>query len=429
METVTDTGNIAALGFPTATPILDVLHPQPRQESERLTTGDYFFISSAVILAFTELSAIRTFVDSISHQSSPVFWTGLLLLPLIAFIVAVVVHQAGHLLAGRIAGFEAVKINFRRFTLREKLEPTDVLSLGLIVMRPLGADRLRRRLTYLVAGGPLASLLVPVLLETGLRVARSYWGTIYFLVPAGIHLLSALSILLGVGSLLPDIDASGNFSDGTRLLMLLKNDFRASRWLAILELQQGLNAPEHPNGWGEDLIARALGHKDESFDTVAANWLGYLWASARQDLGQATKCLEEALTGLATSPGHLRDRIFLEAAVFQAWYRHNLFKAQLWQSQILDPESLPAVERQRLEIASVWAEGKSFDAWEQLQDYLLQVRKLPESPLRASLERDALEWKAQMESRMLAGAWATMHSWPYQRQIQRLAWQDEVVST
>src|SRR5262252_4370244 len=107
METITDTGTIAALGFPTATPILDVLHPQPRQESERLTTGDYFFISSAVILAFTELAAIRAFVDSVSHQSSLVFWTGLLLLPLIAFVVAVAVHQAGHLLAGRICGFKA----------------------------------------------------------------------------------------------------------------------------------------------------------------------------------------------------------------------------------------------------------------------------------------------------------------------------------
>src|SRR5215469_6626353 len=283
METLTDTGNIAALGFPTATPILDVLHPQPRQESERLTTSHYFFISSAVILAFTELSAIRTFVDSISHQSSLVFWTSLLLLPLVAFVVAVVVHQVGHLLAGRIAGFEAVKISFRRFTLREKLEPTDVLSLGLIVMRPLGADRLRRRLTYLVAAGPLASLLVPVLLETGLRLEQIYWGTIYFLVPAGVHLFSALSILLGVGSLLPDIDASGNFSDGTRLLMLLKNDFRASRWLAILELQLGLASGQNPHEWREDLVARALGHKDDSFDTVAANWLGYLWAAGRQD--------------------------------------------------------------------------------------------------------------------------------------------------
>lgn len=420
METLTDTGTVAALGFPTATPILDVLHPLPRHESDRLTTGDYFFISSAVIVAFTEMPAIRSFVDAVSHQSFLVFWAGLLLLPLIAFGAAVAAHQVGHLIAGKLAGFEVVRIKMGRFLLHDNLEPTDVLSLGSIVMRLHNPEHLRRRLMYLVAGGPLASVLFPLLLEGGLRLAQNRWGPIYFLVPAAVHLFSALSFLMGIGSLLPDIDSSGNPSDGTRMLVLVKNDFRASRWLAILELQLGLNSGTHPREWGEDLVARALGHKDESFDTVAANWLVYLWATTRQDLGQATKCLEEALTSSGPSPGHLRDRIFLEAAVFQAWYRHNLVKARLWESQILHMNLLPTIERDRLEIASIWAEGRSFDAWEKLQEHLARVRQMPDSRVRASAERDALEWKAQMESRMLAGAWATMHSWPYERQTQRI---------
>ena len=413
-----DTGTIASLGFPTATPILDVLHPLPRQESGRFTTGDYFFVSSAVIVAFTELPAIRSFVDLVAHQSVWAFWTGLVILPVFAFGVALSLHQAGHLFAGRLAGFTAVRIKFGRFALREDVEPTDVLSLGFLVMRPNNGKDLRRRLMYLVAGGPLASLLVPLLLEATLQLVQGRWGEIYFLLPAAVHLFSTFSFLLGIGSLLPDIDSKGNFSDGTRLLMLMKNDFRASRWLAIVELQLGLSSGRNPHDWGEDLAARALGHKDDSFDTVAAHWLGYLWASARQDLGQATKCLEAALTGLAASPGHLRDRILLEAAVFQAWYRHNLVKARLWESQIADPDPLSALDRQRLEIASVWSEGKSFDAWEKLQEHLLRIRQIPDSPARISAERDALEWKAQMESRMLAGAWATMHSWPYERHIQ-----------
>lgn len=418
MEIAADTGTIASLGFPTATPILDVLHPLPRQGSDRFTTGDYFFISSAIIVAFTELPAIRSFVDLLAHRSAWAFWTGLIIVPVVAFFAAVSLHQAGHLIAGRLGGFAAVRIKFGRFTVREHLEPTDALSLGFIVMRPHSARHLRKRLMYLVAAGPLASLLAPLLLETALRMAQNQWGKIYFLLSAAIHLFSACSLLLGIGSLLPDIDSRGNFSDGTRLLMLLRNDFRASRWLAIIEMQLGLSSGKNPQNWGEDLAARALGHKDDSFDTVAAGWLGYLWASGRQDLGQATKCLETALTGLVASPGHLRDRIFLEAAVFQAWYRHNLVKAQLWQSQILEPDLLPALDRQRLEIASIWSEGKSFDAWERLQEHLLRIREIPDSPAREAAERDALEWKAQMESRMLAGAWATMHSWPYERHLQ-----------
>lgn len=418
MDGAPDSPTIPALGFPTATPILDVLHPLPRQESERLTTSDYFLISSAVIVAFTELPFIRTFVDTISRHSLFIFTLGVVLLPLLGFLAAVAIHQAGHLLAGRLNGFRAVSFKIGSFTFGERLYPTDVLLLGMLVMCPVRTERLRQRLTWLVLGGPLASLLVPLVLEVALRLAQSHWGEIYFLVPAGIHVFSTLSVLLGIGALLPDIDSSGNFSDGTRLLMLLKNDFRAVRWLTILELQLALSSPEHEREHGEALVSRATADRDESFDTVAANWLAYLWASRHQDLSLATKYLEDALVRLGPSPGHLGDRIFLEAAVFQAWYRHNLGKSHFWASQLLHARTLPLRETLRLEIASCWAEGRSFDAWEKMAGYLQRLRELPPSTERDLTERDALEWKQQMESRMLSGAWATMHSWPYQRQTQ-----------
>jgi hypothetical protein len=62
----------------------------------------------------------------------------------------------------------------------------------------------------------------------------------------------------------------------------------------------------------------------------------------------------------------------------------------------------------RLEIALLWAQGRSFMAWEKLAEYLELVRELPPSSVRDLAERGVLDWKAQMESRMVAGAWATM---------------------
>lgn len=420
MELATEREAISALDFPTATPILDVLRPLPGQAEIRLTTGDYFFISSAIILGFTELPRLRQFLDSLSNQSTFVFCMGVLGLPLLALAGAVAVHLGGHLLTARLTGFEPIRIKLGRFTLREKLESEDVLSLGLTVVRPQSAERLRSRLAWLVLGGPLANLLIPLLPEAGLRLLQSYAGGSYSLLPAGIHLFAALSVLAGIGALLPDIDSHGNFSDGTRLLMLLKNDVRGSRMLAMLELQLRLRSGESPRAWGEDLVARIAAQPDESFDTAAANWLAYLWATRRQDLGAATKFLESALALLGPSPGHLRDRIFLEAAVFQAWYRHNFVKAKFWESQIANFNALPALERKRLQIAFRWSQGKSFQAWEELGEHLRQLRELPLSAVRAAAERDALEWKTQMESRLLSGAWATMHSWPYERQVQRV---------
>jgi hypothetical protein len=185
-----------------------------------------------------------------------------------------------------------------------------------------------------------------------------------------------------------------------------------------VELQVALNSRQFESNREEALLASATAQNDESFDAVASNWLAYLWSSNRQDTTRATKYLEAALNSVGGSPGHLRDRIFLEAAVFQAWYRHNSVKSRFWASQINAFTYLPPMERRRLEIASCWADGKSFDALEKLSDYLLQIQQMPPSSARDFAEKDALEWKQQMQSRMLSGAWATIHSWPYHRQTQ-----------
>lgn len=418
MEIVTESEPAAALGFPTATPILDMLSPLPKREPAGLTTGDYFFVSSAIILAFTELPLLRQFLQALSRRSAMVFWMGILGLPLIAFAAAIAVHIAGHLLAARFTAFDAVRIKFGRLMFRNQLESEDVLSLGFMVMRPRSCERLRLRLSWLIVAGPLASLIVPLAAEMVLRFVQHRVPGNLLLLPAGIHLFAALSLLGGIGALLPDIDSSGNFSDGTRLLMLVKNDFRASRVLAMLELQLLLNSEKQLVLHRQDLIDRIALPHDESFDTVVANWLAYLWASRCQDLAAATKFLETAIALLGPSPGHLRDRIFLEAAFFQSWYRHNFVKARFWESQIADLNALALFERKRLEIAFCWSEGKSFEAWEKLGAHLRWLSELPASPARITAERDAQEWKAQMESRLLSGAWATMHSWPYERQIQ-----------
>ncbi len=380
--------------------------------------GDYFFVSSVVVLAFTELPVLQQFLAVLTEQSSFVFCAGILLLPALAVGSVLAVHWAGHLAAAWLAGFEVTGIKIGRLVLRDRLDSTDVLSLGSIIARPRCAERLNLRLAGITMGGPLANLAVPLVLEGVLRLGQSYGMAMYFLVPAGIHLFAALSFLAGIAALLPEIDSSGNFSDGTRLLMLLRNDPRGQRLLAMLELQLRLRSSPLQAEWGNDLLGPIVAQQDESFDTVAANWLAYLWASAHQDVGQAAKFLETALAVSGASPGHLRDRLYLEAAVFHAWFRHNHVKAKFWESQITRFDSLTAAERKRLEIACCWAEGKLFDAWERVGAYLRWLSELPPSHVRSSAEHDAREWKTQMESRMLSGAWATMHSWPYARRVQ-----------
>lgn len=424
MEPAVNPSDRAEQHFPTSTPLLDVLHALPQPPLDRLSTGDYFFISSTVILAFVELPFIRRLLDAFTAKSEVTFWVAFLTVPALAFFVSVAIHKAGHLLAGRLAGFDIVSLRVgplwtRLPWSRHRANLAEAVPLGLAAIRSRRKNHLRRRLLFLMLAGPLASLLTPLALVTFLWILPTPQqpGSVYLLTSFSLHVLAVLSTLYGVAALLPDLDAGGNFSDGARIFMLLENGVRARRWFAIFELYFLLDAGVHPRDWDENLLAEAGAVHDESLDAVAVSWLAYQWAVGRQDLTLATRHLEEALTGSVLSPEYLRDRLFLEAAVFQAWFRHNAAKGRFWAAQISKLRQLPELQQLRLEIALRWAGGRPFEAWEQLQDYLVQVRQLAPSPVRDLAEGDALEWKKQMESRMLAGAWATMHSHPQEFEI------------
>jgi hypothetical protein len=105
----------------------------------------------------------------------------------------------------------------------------------------------------------------------------------------------------------------------------------------------------------------------------------------------------------------LRNQLFLEAAVYQAWFRDNPTKARFCVRQIRVRKVTP-LQQMQLDLALLWAEGKLFDAWEQMEDYFLVLRELPASPGRDLAEKNAVEWKHQMESRMLTRAWRSMYS-------------------
>jgi hypothetical protein len=133
-----------------------------------------------------------------------------------------------------------------------------------------------------------------------------------------------------------------------------------------------------------------------------------VWAAERQDITSATHYLEDALASPAAAPAQLRDRLFLEAAFFQGWFRESPSKARSWAAQV--GGKLTPLQQERLAIVLLWADGRLFDAWETMSNYFRLLRGLPTSPARVLAEKSAREWMHQMESRMLTRAWRTMYS-------------------
>ena len=406
MELAADTTKIAKYS-PTSTPILDGVRPLPGRRWPRLSAGEYFFLSGAVILTLIALPEFRRHAESLA-ASLGIFPAGVLICLIIpggAFFLSVATHEAGHLLAACLSGFRVapnrLALPGSKYDSGRGLQSCDVFTLGILSLEARKLDHLPLRLGLVVLGGPLASLFVPSLLEA---YALAQPTGVAF----AVHVFAGISVLLGIAELLPDA-GKGNSSDGARFLMLLKNDAAGQRWLAIIHLQLALEQGEDPRTWDQASVARITAIDDDSRDAVAARWLGYLWATERQDITAATKYLEEALAAPATASAWIRDQLFLEAAIFQAWFRDDLGCAHFWVARIRS-RKLMLAQHLRLNVALLWAEGKLFDAWEKLGDHLALLRKLPDSPARLLAEKSAMEWKKQMESRMLSRAWRAMYS-------------------
>ena len=400
MATATDT-KAFAVSLPTSTPVLDVLRPVPGRQSARLTAGEYFFVSSVAITLLTTLPGLRQWLESFSSRE---IFIRALVLTLSAFLTAWVVHEAGHCAAAWLAGFRLSPASNRGNRSGKRLNVCDSLRAGVFFLEPRRVRNLRGRLAMVFLGGPLAGLLLAAVLEFGFNWSKA--GPAF---QARVHLLSAFCVLLSLASLLPDTGHWGDFSDGARIVMLLRNDQRAARLYAVLQVQIWLADGVHPREWDPGLVQKAISEDDQSRDAVVAQWLGYLWAAERQDISAAAKHLEGALSMPASCSGMLRDRLYLEAAVFQAWFRDNPGKARAWATMIRRG-GLTAVEQKRLEIALLWVDGRLFDAFEKMPEYFASLKQLPESPASKLAEKSAMEWKHQMESRMLTRAWRSMYN-------------------
>jgi hypothetical protein len=313
----------------------------------------------------------------------------LVVLVLLVAYAGIVVHELGHVAGGLLARFRfylfvagPLRVERDPDTGRVRVGFNRVVGLagGIAAMLPTGTHDLRRRFGYLIAGGPLASFALALVLWP---VSRLVEGSAPI---AGIVLTMAalISAALGVVTLIP-MRSGGFTSDGGRLLRMLRGGPEAEREAATLPLLSLSYNETPPRQWPRELVEQAVAHQDGSGEECYANLLAYYHALDSGDLATAGRWLARTLELLPASPKAMHPGVHLEAAFFTAAHRRDAARAREHLAQV-PPNAFGVREpdRHRAEAALALAEGDTARAGE------LAKKALSGFPARATFRRESL---------------------------------------
>jgi hypothetical protein len=245
------------------------------------------------------------------------------------YLLCVAAHELGHVIGGRLGGFRLLLFIVGPFRLertpdgfRPGLNRSIVVSGGLAAMTPIGLHDLRRRTVVMVAMGPVASLMV------GAQFLALYQATASALLRPGagfgshfaslvLLAIGVVSLLLGVLTLVPG-RAGGFYSDGARMLRLMKASAETEREVALIALTGMSMAGTRPREWDAGLVEQGAGIRDGGPFEVGGRQFAYAHALDSGDIDAARGHLRAALDRIEQVPAGARSSLLLAAATFHA---------------------------------------------------------------------------------------------------------------
>jgi len=317
-------------------------------------------------------------------------------------VLATIVHEMGHLIAGWTVGFRFSSIQIGPLSLRivhGKLKirfRREMTAFGYAGMHVNRLRRLRRRMVIFFAAGTAAnwlSVVAIVFLMHTFPLLVNTWVSI----PA--VQFAFASFVLGALSLVPFAITVTSSSDGSRIAMLLGSRERTRRWLSILALQHVHDQGIRAKLWKKSWLRAATSLKDPSRDTFRANLLAYMSANGREDAPVAAHHLEKCLELAAMLPISMRDGLAQEAAVFAAWFRNDASLADKWFRQLTKPKSLPRLAEIRVRTA-MYCARRDFDlalgGW---HEGLALIERTTAGTPQKLLRESWFDWQAKIMAR------------------------------
>ena len=243
-----------------------------------------------------------------------------ILLGVVGLFVAIALHELGHLLPGLALGQRFMVFAVGPLLVeaepggRPRLSWNRDVSLygGIACTLPNQVEHVREHMATIVAGGPIASLLL-----AGAAAASLAWLPL----PKGalrseLQWLRLLSAALFVGSALPL--ANGPFvTGGMRFLRLLDRGPVGQRETSMLALTAAEQGGVRPRDWDFALIEQGLAVRDGSMFEMQMHLFAYLRAFDADDLAHARATLAAAVALQDCLPRTVTGSCLVEWAFFE----------------------------------------------------------------------------------------------------------------
>ncbi len=242
----------------------------------------------------------------------------------LAGFIAVLVHEVGHALGGVAVGFRFLFLAVGPLWVERtgggwRVQFNRVPSLwgGLAACAPSGASDLTRRMAWVAAAGPLASLLLSVGAAVGVRLTLET-SALTTAVRFGLMELAVMSAMIFLATAVMPAPGGGFSNDGQRVWRLLAGDAQAQAESALLTLTGLMMGSVRPRDWPGDLVERSLQLEGRALFSASARSMAALYALDHGDLATAQLHNDVVVALLADLPAGLRPSFQAGAALVLA---------------------------------------------------------------------------------------------------------------
>ena len=370
-------------GVASQTPILDLIEPLPKP-ADQIITGKF-------ALPFLTFAAIV-----VVNQNYSFLLVLLGFLP--ALLLAVAIHECGHLLFGWCAGlaFRGVEIGpFCLLRIRGKwflrARPRIYIGGAHMVLRRI--RRIRRQLVICTLGGPITSYgftLLAFTLGEVYRPSDAYGWTTF------LEFSAFLSLIIAFFSTFPYRTRIGG-NDAYLLRQLLASKAGCVHMIAAHATFFAASVELIPPAYFERWCKLASLHPEAGCSPFNVSWNAYREA---KDPSVAAGHLEQLLRLSGCLDVQMRNHLVAEAAFFTGHNRPSSGQCSVWLRRTRHLEWLDPLSRIRLDVAFAESRHEFVRALAICDSGLALIRANLNGPNSAKIESKWVEWKREIEAKL-----------------------------